>query len=387
MDDVPCNYIAQPADVRDGVCLTQKGIGEYDYFLIKWLYQPIMDAKTSRDECVTLDRWVKESRENPYCRFGRAPFVIADVDPGILQGDLGDDQVKAMKYKIANLKIAYANFDKWFAEDDRNLDLRSYLYNLLSVSLSGQGLKSLGAYIGGFYVNEAMADENLPAYRVVPKAKQQEVIRFLLEQAKDLSWIERKDFIRQIPMRSPQVNEVRVDIINTLFSRLNMVALSAEKSKEGYRPEEYMDELYKIVWEGTLKKRPLDKMERDLQIVFLASVMATSTVADAPSVLDPSAKAGALVAIDGERLNRMLDERKEIMSPGAFDKDGAQAPVEGFYAQYGFTAKPYPQGHLFYRMLLKIETLLKESVVSSSGDTRLHYEYLLYKIKSSKKFR
>ena len=389
MDDVPCNYIAQPDDVRDGASLTQNGIGEYDYFLIKWLYQPIVDAKTSRDERATLDRWVKESRENPYCCFGRTPFLIADVDPEILQGDLGDDQVKAMKYKIANLKIAYANFGKWFAKDDKTLDLRSYLYNLLSISFSGQGLKNLGAYIGGFHVNEAMADEGLPAYRVVPKAKQQEVIHFLLDQAKDLSWIERKDFIRQIPMRSPQVNDVRVDIINTLFSRTHMVALSAEKSKEGYRPEEYLDELYRIVWEGTLKKRPLDKMERDLQIVFLAAVMATSTVADAPSVIDPSAKAASLVAIDPERLNRFLDEKKDVMPipPGAFDSDEAQAPVEGFYAQYGFTAKPYPQGHLYYRLLLKIETLLKESVSSSSGDTRLHYEYLLHKIKMSKEIQ
>ena len=348
-----------------------------------------MNAETPRDEYVTLDRWIKEARENPYCRFGRDPFVIAYVDPGILPGDLGDDQVKAMKYKIANLKIAYANFDKWFAEDDRTLDLRSYLYNLLSISFSSQGLKNLGAYIGGFYVNEAMADENLPAYQVVPKAKQQEVIRFLLDQAKDLSWIERKDFVRQIPMRSPQVNDVRVDIMNTLFSRTHMVALSAEKSKEGYRPEEYMDELYRIVWEGTLKKRPLDKMERDLQIVFLAAVMATSTVADEPSVIDPSAKARSLVAIDPEKLNRFLDERKDVMpiNPGAFDSDLSRGSVEGFYSQYGFTAKSYPQGHLFYRMLLKIETLLKESVASSSGDTRLHYEYLLHKIKKSKEIQ
>ncbi|WP_018338844.1 zinc-dependent metalloprotease [Butyricimonas synergistica] len=389
MDDVPCNYVAQPDDVRDGACLTQNGIGEYDYFLIKWLYQPIMDAKTSRDERATLDHWIKESRENPYCRFGRDPFIIASVDPGILPGDLGDDQVKVMKYKIANLKIAYANFDKWFAKNDKTLDMRSYLYNLLSVSLSGQGLKNLGAYIGGFYVNEVMADENLPAYRVVPKAKQREVIRFLLDQAKDLSWIERKDFIRQIPMRAPQVNDVRVDIINTLFSRTRMVALSAEKSKEGYQPEEYMDELYRIVWEGTLKKRPLDKVERDLQMVFLAAVIATSTVADEASVIDPSARASALVSVDYERLNRFLEGKKEFMPepPNAFDNNLLPSTVEGFYAQYGFTSKPYPQGHLFYRMLLKIETLLKETVSSSSGDTRLHYEYLLYKIKKSKEIQ
>lgn len=371
MDEVPCNFIAQPDDVRNGACLTQNGIGEYDYFLIKWLYQPIAGTKTPRDESSILDGWVKESRENPYCRFGREPFLLASIDPGLLQGDLGDDQVKAMKYKLENLKRAYANFDKWFAKDDKTLDLRGYLYNLLGVSVSGQGLKNLGVYIGGFYVNEAMGDEGIPAYQAIPKSKQREVIRFLLDQAKDLSWLENKAFIRQITMRPSQVDEIRAEIINTLFSRTRMVALSAEKSDEGYRPEEYMDELYKIVWDGTLRGRPLDKMERELQIAFLAAVIATSTVADQPSVIDPSTKTQAFVSHHAGNQNHLRSE----------------AEIEGFYTQYGFTAKAYPQGHLYYRMLLKIESLLKEAVASASGDTRLHYEYLLYKISKSKEIQ
>ena len=386
MDEVPCNFIAQPDDVRKGVCLTQNGIGEYDYFLIKWLYQPIAGVKIPQDETSTLDNWVKESRQNPYCRFGREPFFLASIDPGVLQGDLGDDQVKAMKYKLENLKKAYANLDKWFAEDDKTLDLRGYLYNLLGVSM-WQGLSNLGTYIGGFYVNEAMADEGISAYQVVPKSKQKEVIRFLLNQAKDVSWLENKDFIRQITMRPSQVNDVRTNIINILFSRTRMVALSAEKSNEGYQPEEYMDELYKVVWDGTLHKRPLDKMERELQIVFLAAVIATSTVADQPSVIDPATKTQALASLRTGEWERFLTMENGMMPESTFFTHENQSQVEGFYTQYGFTAKAYPQGHLFYRMLLKIESLLKEMVPYSSGDTRLHYEYLLYKISRSKEIR
>ena len=58
MDYVPCNYIAQPGDVEKGVRMVPGGeLGEYDYYVIKWLYEPIPMASTPKDEFATLDRW------------------------------------------------------------------------------------------------------------------------------------------------------------------------------------------------------------------------------------------------------------------------------------------------------------------------------------------
>ena len=62
MDNVPCNYIAQPGDLECGVRLTPKGLGEYDYYAIRWLYKPVPRAETPREEFATLDAWIKEGQ-------------------------------------------------------------------------------------------------------------------------------------------------------------------------------------------------------------------------------------------------------------------------------------------------------------------------------------
>ena len=41
MDNLMCNYIAQPEDVKKGTVLVQSGIGLYDYFPIRYLYAPM----------------------------------------------------------------------------------------------------------------------------------------------------------------------------------------------------------------------------------------------------------------------------------------------------------------------------------------------------------
>ena len=42
-----------------------------------------------------------------------------------------------------------------------------------------------------------------------------------------------------------------------------------------------------------------------------------------------------------------------------------------------------PDAHEFHAMVLRVQDLLNKAVVASTGDTRLHYEYLLHKIKKS----
>lgn len=137
MDYVPCNYIAQPGDVEKGVRMVPGGLGEYDYYVIRWLYEPIPTVTTPKDEFATLDRWIREGRTNPKYRFGKVPYYY--YDPRCFTGDLGDDHLKALAYAVNNLKIAVRNFYDWYAEGDEDLSLRSQLYN----SLRGQLQKRL----------------------------------------------------------------------------------------------------------------------------------------------------------------------------------------------------------------------------------------------------
>ena len=51
MDYARFNYVAQPED--KGVKLTPPDLGVYDEYAIKWLYCPIPEAVTPKDEIPT----------------------------------------------------------------------------------------------------------------------------------------------------------------------------------------------------------------------------------------------------------------------------------------------------------------------------------------------
>ena len=198
MDYVPCNYIAQPGDVEKGVRMVPGGLGEYDYYVIRWLYEPIPTVITAKDEFATLDRWIREGRTNPKYRFGKVPYYY--YDPRCFTGDLGDDHLKALAYAVNNLKIAVRNFYDWYAEGDEDLSLRSQLYNSLRGQLQKR-INDVSVNLGGFYQMEAFSTEEEPSYVVVPGAIQKAAVKCMIDMAKDLAWLENKAIEKKLEIR------------------------------------------------------------------------------------------------------------------------------------------------------------------------------------------
>lgn len=206
MDYVPCNYIAQPGDVEKGVRMVPGGLGEYDYYVIRWLYEPIPTVITAKDEFATLDRWIREGRTNPKYRFGKVPYYY--YDPRCFTGDLGDDHLKALAYAVNNLKIAVRNFYDWYAEGDEDLSLRSQLYNSLRGQLQKR-INDVSVNLGGFYQMEAFSTEEEPSYVVVPGAIQKAAVKCMIDMAKDLAWLENKAIEKKLEIRNSNVDQIR----------------------------------------------------------------------------------------------------------------------------------------------------------------------------------
>ena len=85
MDYARFNYVAQPED--KGVKLTPPDLGVYDEYAIKWLYCPIPEAVTPKDEIPTLESWIDEKVGDPRFRYGRQQ-LDARYDPSALEEDL-----------------------------------------------------------------------------------------------------------------------------------------------------------------------------------------------------------------------------------------------------------------------------------------------------------
>ena len=380
MDYVPCNYIAQPGDVEKGVRMVPGGLGEYDYYVIKWLYEPIPTVSTPKDEFATLDCWIREGRTNPKYRFGKVPYYY--YDPRCFTGDLGDDHLKALEYAVNNLKIAVRNFYDWYAEGDEDLSLRSQLYNSLRGQLQKR-INDVSVNLGGFYQMEAFSTEKEPSYVVVPGTIQKAAVKCMIDMAKDLAWLENKAIEKKLEIRNSNVDQIRSFILGTLTFRLKYVALGAEKGGD-YSLSEYVEDIYRNVWDGTLKNRPLEKYEMDLQKEFLGSVVASSTIATTAGNFTPRrgiAMAGHEGAIVPETIDRkQLDLIREQLAVLP-EKGMSQEERSGFYPTMQVVMPgDYIPVNYYFDMLFKIQDLLKGAVTKSSGETKLHYEYLLYKI-------
>ena len=380
MDYVPCNYIAQPGDVEKGVRMVPGGLGEYDYYVIKWLYEPIPTVSTPKDEFATLDCWIREGRTNPKYRFGKVPYYY--YDPRCFTGDLGDDHLKALEYAVNNLKIAVRNFYDWYAEGDEDLSLRSQLYNSLRGQLQKR-INDVSVNLGGFYQMEAFSTEKEPSYVVVPGTIQKAAVECMIDMAKDLAWLENKAVEKKLEIRNSNVDQIRSFILGTLTFRLKYVALGAEKGGD-YSLSEYVEDIYRNVWDGTLKNRPLEKYEMDLQKEFLGSVVASSTIATTAGNFTPRrgiAMVGHEGAISPETIDRkQLDLIREQLAVLP-EKGMSQEERSGFYPTMQVVMPgDYIPVNYYFDMLFKIQDLLKGAVTKSSGETKLHYEYLLYKI-------
>lgn len=372
LDNVMCNYIAQPEDVQKGTRLTPKGVGEYDLFAIQWLYKPILEAKTPKDEVDILNRWIQEKQGSPAYRFAYQQANLGG-DPTAKAKDLGDDHIKAMKYMLKNIKAGLLNYFTWFADKDKTMDVRRRMHEELT-DLFDDGVNNIMSYIGGIRVNEVYVGDALPSYEFIPKAKQKEALDYLLMLAKDLSWMDDVERQQEFEIKDLLAESTRMGILNGLLDRVAVVELSAEKGGE-YTPEAYVNDLYKVVWEGTLKGRSLTKVERELQQTFLGCIITTSAVNEPVFKFEASNKYGF--------------KDKSYWWVTSDEKLGTKQTVRKKDATNLFTPAPsirvnrYSTSARYYDLLLKTQDMLKNAIFSSKGDTRQHYEYLLYKIGKS----
>lgn len=386
MDALVSNYVAQPEDVAKGVAMLQYGLGEYDFHAIKWLYQPIAEAASFEDEVGVLDRWIREGRKNPNLRFGHVYGQF--YDPSCHSQDLGDDPLKATRYFLENMKRTTRGLWDWFREDDADYSLRTMYYANV-INSCQQKLSILALCLGGMYQENTFATENIPPFRVVPREKQKEIVRYLLKLEKELSWLSDKEIERKVAIGNSAKYEVTGKILPTLFSRLGAVAFTAERGS-GYSVNECMDDIYKDVWEGTLKNRKLTNAEMVRQKQFLAIVNEASTVQKGFLPSAPKAFVGevpdilSLVkstasAMNVFNLQTFASQNKIASFPFLGDVGASDLRV----LPYGLQERQAMAAEHYFAMLIRVRDLLKTAVSRSSGETKIHYEYLLHSINRS----
>ena len=358
MDNLMCNYIAQPEDVKKGTVLVQSGIGLYDYFPIRYLYAP-MAADNPEEEVSTLNKWVEDAYVAHEYYYRPKQEFYALYDPTALYWDLGDDPFKAADYQIKNLKISIANFMKWYAKEDYDISRRTELYASL-IKLFTNRVMELSFWIGGLYLNEGKEEINLP----VSKEIQQKALNYLVKMSMDLDWLTNAEIKSSLELQDLIVDKTRKYIFQLLFDRIRYVALCSEKSEGQYSVKKYMDDIHSIVWKGVLHNRILTNTDMIYQNAFIDYL-----------IKNISKNMGGSTA---KSIGYQQSLRGDSFKMGIFSESNSF--VMGWQAQDIVPVNSHQDASVYWDMLLKIRTLLSSRISSVSSDMKEYYDFLIYKI-------
>ena len=358
MDNIMCNYIAQPEDVEKGAVLVQPGIGPYDYFPIRYLYAPVVADKPEK-ELVTLNKWVEDAYTAHEYHYGPRQEFYALYDPTALYWDLGDDPFKAADYQIQNLKISIANFMKWYAKEDYDISRRAELYASLIKLFTNRAME-LSFWIDGLYLDEGKEGISFP----VSKEMQQKALNYLVKMSMDLDWLTNAEVKSSLELQDLIVDKTRKYIFQLLFDRIRYVALCSEKSDGEYSVKNYMDDIHSIVWKGVLQNRVLTNTEMLYQNAFIDYL-----------VKNISKNMGGGTAKNAGRQQAL---RGDSFKMDIFNE--ANSFVMGWQAQDIVPVNSHQDASVYWDMLLKIRNLLSSRISSASPDMKEYYGFLIYKI-------
>ena len=400
MDYARFNYVAQPED-KD-VTLTPPYLGLYDYYLVKYAYCPIPEAKTMKEEMPVLESWVDEKAGDPIYRYGRQQ-VVHRYDPSAVEEDLGDDPMKAAQYGVKNLKYILSHFNEWMPDSvDPDASLRTTRYEALANQYN-RYLKAVMLNVGGIYLTEVKPGTPVVPAEPVARKRQQESLKWVLNELKTCDWIEDEAITSKFSMRVGLAPILQYYTILELFETHKNVILSsylAGNGKDAYTLKNWLDDMHKGVWESALKyKAPnsCDRILQDLYVTFLTGIVTKksqlvkvkSFALDGDSFL-PSIDHIVAFGLDetgvlAENIDalRALEEENGIgyvASQLGLDKYGPA----GYKWQYRVNLRTIDESKTaLYGEIKRVEKLLKNVIPSASGEARTHYESVLYKLQTA----
>ncbi|UZH56161.1 zinc-dependent metalloprotease [Salinimicrobium tongyeongense] len=268
MDYARVNYVAQPED--KGVRYIRM-MGPYDLYAINWGYRYIPEASSSEAEKPILSEWILEKAGDPVYEFGNG---YGGIDPQSQRESLGDDQVKASEYGLANLKKVVPNLVEWTAKDNADYSELSEVYRELTSMWRGY-VSHVVANVGGVYETRKTADQEGTVYTHVPKEKQRAALAFLNEQAFSTpNWLLNQEILARIEPTGAieRVQNLQSRALNDLLDedRLQrMITNEQVNGRQAYTAVEMINDLRKGIFEELYRAKKVDAYRRSIQRAYV----------------------------------------------------------------------------------------------------------------------
>ena len=267
MDYARVNYVAQPED--EGVRYIRM-MGPYDYYAVNWGYRYLPEADSPEAEKPTLDQWILEKAGNPWYEFGSS----RGVDPHSQTESLGDDNIKASLYGLANMKKVVPNLIDWTTKDGYGYDDLDEVYGELTRLWRGYVYHVI-TNVGGIYETRKTADQDGVVYEPVPESIQEEAVEFLNEHAFTTpEWLLDEEILNRIESDGAieRIQNLQTRALGSLLSidRINrMVSTVEQEGNSAYTPLELMTDLRKGIFSELYAAQKTDAYRRNLQRAFV----------------------------------------------------------------------------------------------------------------------
>lgn len=381
LDIAKYNFIAPIDAVEKGFRITPTGVGEYDYHVVKCLYKPVPEAKTSEEELKVIEKWVDATVGNPVYRYENAKDC-----PDCGANDVGDDDIKNFKYALGNLRYCMENFDKWISdEDDPEYLYRNGIYNYLYRRYK-QLLTQVAITAYGVKTYERKANDPVPSYEFTPYAEQKEALDILYANRYMPDWVQRPELVRLMGIQRERIEEHKDYLSLLMNATATRLFIYEGRGKEHFDHARYIRYMFDKLFEKTRKGQKLSDEDFYYQTNFAKTMMASSKIVDRNAKYRNGSASALAVQIAGdpkvfdfsdpEACMKALDEM-----PLLYSTNGVDFGRDEVGAQYG-ALKRWPvintqsTRQLYYGILKELRQIVKPHINSSDRRTREHYRFI-----------
>ena len=279
MDYARFNYVAQPEDK-----ISEKGlfprINDYDCWAVKWGYQWRPEFKDAATEKKQL-----RSEVSQVLAGNRRLWWSGDEgksqDPRSQTEDLGDNQMRANTYGLKNLRRVVENLEQWTAQPDDQYDDLDEMHRAARAQYQ-RYVNHVQRYIGGRYTNKTPGQR---ANEYIPRDLQREALQWLDRNVLEAPlWLYPKSIIDKLgtdyadEIRTRQQTLIALLLAPGTIFGLHNAALRSEKP---YTVEEYLDDIFNMVWkprnDGNKEQNDFRRHQQRAYIDFMGAALNPTT--------------------------------------------------------------------------------------------------------------
>ena len=267
MDYARFNYIAQPGDKNIRFI---RQIGAYDHYATNWGYRLLPNAKSPEAEVPTLDSWILQKAGNSIYKFGKQS---SEFDPTTQTEDIGNNAMKASDYGLKNLKYVGQHLSQWTSDVTNNYDDLNELYT----EFLGTWSRYVGhvvTNIGGVYENTKKPNQKGTTYEIVPKAKQQEAMQWLQNNAfNSPTWLVNLSTLKNIDYTgyTERFRSLQARHLNSILSldRIGRLLDAEITGTKNYKALDLISDMRKGIWKEATTMTNVSIYRRNLQRTFI----------------------------------------------------------------------------------------------------------------------